>query len=239
MKSQRDEARIPGQSGKKSGAELVSAIRADIISHALKPGQQLHEEELGEKYGVSRTPIREAFLRLEQEGLVKIFPHRGVQISELTEQDIEEIIEIRMELEAMAARVAALKMTLEQHKELKKIEKILDLAANSDNSVLSFEADTRLHDLILLAAGNSRAYTIIKSLNSQIMRIRFLTGHRPGRIATSVAEQKEVIRTLLARDPLKAERAMRVHLLNARTQLLPKSDMDSKFQEVLRKSNMV
>lgn len=223
---------------KTSGAELLSAIRADIISQVLRPGQQVHEEELGKKYGVSRTPIREAFLRLEQEGLVKILPHKGIQISELTNQDIEEIIEIRLVLETSAAKAAAIRVTPEQCEKLREIDKQLDIAAHSRNSVLSFEADSRLHSVVMEAAGNSRVHKIIKSLNSQIMRVRFLGGHRPGRIATSVVEQKLIIRTLIAHDPEKAEKAMRAHLLSAKALLLPSSEMESKFEEMLKKSEM-
>ncbi|MDG7001464.1 MAG: FCD domain-containing protein, partial [Nitrososphaerota archaeon] len=141
---------------------------------------------------------------------------------------------IRVELEASATRVAAVKMTEEQFVELKEIERQLDIAARSEDSVLSFEADTRLHNLIMVAAGNTRAHGIIRSLNGQIMRIRFLTGHRSGRIARSAMEQKEVIRALLARDAENAEKAMRAHLLNAKAQLRPLSNMENKFEEMLR-----
>lgn len=216
--------------------KIFQTLRADIISQKLKPGQAVREEDLANRFGVSRTPIREMLLRLEYEDLVKLVPNRGVFVSELMSKDIEEVIEIRLTLETTAARMAASKLTEQHISELNNISEELDVAVELQDSILSFGADSRLHNLILEAAGNHRAHKIINNLMGQIHRIRFISGHKPGRINTTTSEQKEIIRALLNKDPAKAEEAMRIHLLNTKELLLPSSEMERKFEEFVRNS---
>ncbi len=233
MKKKSAETADTGQSSKD---KIYQSLRADIISHRLKPGQAIREDELADRFGISRTPVREILRKLEQEDLVKVIPNRGVFVSELTDKDIEEVLEIRLALETAAARSAATKLTDEHRKELKEIRKQLDSAVKLKDSVLSFEADTRLHGMILQAAGNKRAHRIINNLMGQIHRIRFISGHKPGRIDTTVKEHKEIVQALLNADPDKAEDAMRRHLNSTREILLPSSDIDKKFEEFVRSS---
>lgn len=225
--------------GAQSKEKIYQSLRTDIISHRLRPGQAIREDELAERFGISRTPVREMLRRLEHEDLVKVIPNRGVFVSELTAEDIEEVLEIRMALETAAARAAAAKLTEEQKKELKEIKKQLDSAVKLQDSVISFEADTRLHGLILQAAGNKRAHRIINNLMGQIHRIRFISGHKPGRINTTVNEHKEIVQALLDMNPEKAEEAMRKHLLSTREILLPPSDIDKKFEDFVRGSSSI
>lgn len=225
--------------GAQSKEKIYQSLRADIISHRLRPGQAIREDELAERFGISRTPVREMLRRLEHEDLVKVIPNRGVFVSELTAEDIVEVLEIRMALETAAARAAAAKLTEEQKKELKEIKIQLDSAVKLQDSVISFEADTRLHGLILQAAGNKRAHRIINNLMGQIHRIRFISGHKPGRINTTVNEHKEIVQALLDMNPEKAEEAMRKHLLSTREILLPPSDIDKKFEDFVRGSSSI
>ncbi len=217
-------------------AAVLNAIKIDIISQNLKPGQLVHEDELATKYGISRTPIREILRMLEHEDLVRLIPKVGIFISELTAKDIEEVLEIRTSLEPAAARAAAVKATGEQLRDFKKIDDQLALAVEKQDSVISFEADRRLHDLILIAAGNERSRKIISSLMGQIYRIRFISRHKPGRIETTVAEHKKIVSAILNRLPEEAEKAMRAHLANTWKLLLPSSEMEAQLESLVRKS---
>jgi len=219
-----------------SKERILQVLRADIISQKLKPGQAIREDEIAERFGISRTPIREVLRKLEQEDLVKVVPNRGVFVSELTPKDIEEVLDIRMAIESAAARAAAVKMTDQSLMELKEVGKQLDVALELQDSIMSFETDSRLHNLILVAAGNKRAHRIIINLMGQIHRIRFISGHKPGRIETTVNEHKRIVQALIEMDPDKSETAMREHLLHTREILLPSSDMDKKFEEFVRNS---
>lgn len=216
-----------------SKEKIYGSIRMDIISHKLRPGQAVSEEGLAKAYGVSRTPIREILRRLEQEDLIKIIPNKGIFVFELTNRDIEEVLEIRLILETAAARVAASKMTDKEIKELEEIEDLMDRAVKDEDSVLSFAADEKLHDLILLTAGNMRVRKILHNLMGQILRIRFISGHKPGRIITTVEEHRKIIRALKNGDPYDAEEKTKTHLMNTMELLLPSQDMDNKFQKLL------
>ncbi len=216
--------------------KIFQSLKADIFSQHLKPGQTIREEELAEKYEISRTPIREMLRRLEQEDLVRIVPNIGVYVSELTPKDIEEVLELRICLETAGARLAASKITEQQQEQLEEIGKQLDLAAEKQDSIASFDADTKLHDLIMVAAGNSRARRILNNLLGQIHRIRFISGHKPGRMNTTIAEHKILVAALMSHDPDKAAEAMHTHLLNTKDLLLPQSDLDAKFETFVRSS---
>lgn len=216
--------------------KVFQAIRADIISQHLKPGQAIHEDELASQYGISRTPIREILRMLEHEDLVRIVPHSGAVVAELTANDIAEVLEIRMWLEPAAARSAAVKATDGQIAEFKSIGRQLDVALEKLDSLLSFDADGKLHNLILIAAGNRRSRRIINNLMGQIHRIRFISGHKPGRIETTVREHKQIVEAIIKRLPEKAEEAMRIHIVNTRDLLLPSSEMEERFENLLRDS---
>jgi len=222
--------------GPRTKERILQELRADIISQQLRPGQAIREDELAQRYGISRTPIREMLRKLEQEDLVKIVPNKGVIVSELTSHDIEEILDIRLSLETTAARMAAVNVSSAQLTELKEIDRLLDQAVELQDSIISVETDAKLHNLILVAAGNTRAQKIIMNLMSQILRVRFVSAHKPGRIETTVTEHKDIVRALLGKDPEKAEEAMRIHLTNTKELLLPSSEIDRKFEEFIRHS---
>lgn len=210
---------------------IYQSIRLDIISHKLKPGQIVTEDELAKKYNVSRTPIREILRKLEYEDLIKISKKR-ILIYELTDKDIEEVLHIRMILETAATRAAAKHITNEQIIELEKIEAQIVKAINAEDSLLSFETE-RLHDFIITTAGNMRVRKILYNLMGQIMRIRYISGHKPGRIKTTGEEHKRIIDAIKKRDANAAEEKMKEHLLSTRELLLPSEDMDVKFRKVL------
>ncbi len=236
MKSKEKKQAATGSERLRIKDKIFQSLRADIISQHLKPGQTVREDELAQKYGISRTPIREMLRRLEQEDLVKIVPNVGVYVSELTPRDIEEVLDLRICLESAAARSAASKITEEQMEQLREIGRQLDVAIEKQDSIISFEADTRLHDLIMVAAGNARARRLLNNLLGQIHRIRFISGHKPGRMNTTIAEHKEIIAALSDHDPDRAEQAMHIHLVKTKELLLPQSDLDAKFESFVRSS---
>src|SRR5512142_244050 len=90
---------------------ILETIRDAIISGALKPGEKVAEPELAERYGISRTPIREAFRQLESEGYLTVIPRRGAVVSEFSQKDVEDFYAIKSILEGYAARQACIKLT--------------------------------------------------------------------------------------------------------------------------------
>jgi DNA-binding GntR family transcriptional regulator len=178
---------------------------------------------------ISRTPVREIFRKLENDGLVKNIPYKGTYVSDLKKEDIEEILDIRYALESFAARCTAEKLDKEGAKKFSELEEQFKLANETHNSVLSFETDTKLHELILNISGNARIRSIITNLLGQIHRIRFISGHLEGRIETTVKEHLEIIKAIKKKDPELAEKKMQIHIGNTKKLLLKSSKIDELF----------
>lgn len=195
-------------------------IKEMILSHQLHPGDVISEQMLADELQVSRTPVREALLTLENEGLVKIVPMRGVFVTDITIRDVLEIYEIREALECLAVRKAAL---VEDQSLLDSLAAVLE-AAGQDIRQHSyhrlFEADIDLHRFILDAARNTRLSQMADLLRDQIHRVRVLSPRVEGRIEATIAEHLAVIAALRQRDPDLAEQKLREHLRNARDNMV-------------------
>lgn len=224
-----------GHRNKSMKEEVYQELRLNIISHRLQAGQPITEEEIVRKYSISRTPVREIFRKLEHDGLVKNIPFKGTYVADLSKEDIEEILDIRYTLESFAAKLAAQKITDEEIKEIIELESQFQTAAKTNNGMLSFETDTKLHELILNIAGNKRINSIITNLVQQIYRIRFISGHIEGRIETTVKEHLEIIKAIKKRDPKLAEAKMQTHIGNTKKLLLKSSMIEEQLKSL---SNM-
>ena len=209
--------------------KIYLQLKLDIISHKLRAGQSITEEKIVNEYLISRTPVREIFRKLENDGLVKNIPYKGTYVSDLKKEDIEEILDIRYALESFAARCTAEKLDKEGAKKFSELEEQFKLANETHNSVLSFETDTKLHELILNISGNARIRSIITNLLGQIHRIRFISGHLEGRIETTVKEHLEIIKAIKKKDPELAEKKMQIHIGNTKKLLLKSSKIDELF----------
>lgn len=209
--------------------KIYMQLKNDIISQRLREGQQVTEEEIVKRFNISRTPVREIFRKLEHDGLVKNIPYKGTYVSDLKREDIEEILEIRYALESFAAKCAAEKVDKEGIKKLTELESQFKIAVKTQNSVLSFEMDTKLHELILEIAGNNRIHNIITNLVGQIHRIRFISGHMPGRMNTTANEHFEIIKAIKKKDPELAQTTMQIHIANTKSLLLQPSHMEEQF----------
>ena len=219
-----------------SKEKIFQQLRADIISRHLKPGQAIREVELAQKYDMSRTPIREILWRLEQEDLVRIVPTRGAFVSDLTAKDIAEVFEIRLSLECPAARRAAKRMNDEYLTQLFEIKSQLETAATLQDSLTLFKADSQLHKLIFVVAGNTRAHRIMRNLMGQVLRVSLMSTPSPERINSAVNEGKRIVEALVEGNQDSAREAMRLHLDRTMEGLLPLSDIDRKFEEFMRSS---
>jgi DNA-binding GntR family transcriptional regulator len=187
-------------------------LREAIIELRLRPGEPLREASLAEQLGVSKTPLREAFARLEQEGLVETTSFKGAVVTGYSERDLTEIYELRALLEGAAARAAAEDATGET------LEGLRDLVARSralrDAGDVAALADLLGEfDVIVYAqVTNERIAALIDNLRAHLTRIGKLTEAIPGRVEASVEEHAAIVDAIVARDPDDAERLMRVHI---------------------------
>lgn len=151
---------------------VFNTLRRAILKGELKPGERLMEIALAEKLGVSRTPIREAMRKLELEGLVVMIPRRGAQVANITEKDLNDVLEVRIALEKMAIEKACQLITEEELEELEKTAKKFEKVIDEENVVKLAEADEAFHDVIYKASGNVRLNQVLNNLREQIYRYR-------------------------------------------------------------------
>jgi len=187
-------------------------LREAIIELRLRPGEPLREAALAEQLGVSKTPLREAFARLEQEGLVETTSFKGAVVTGYSSRDLEEIYELRALLEGAAARAAAERST---DVALRELQEVVDQSrALRDAGELAGLAELlgRFDIIVYAQVSNERIAALIDNLRAHLMRIGKLTEAIPGRVAASVEEHAAIVDAIRARDPDEAERLIRVHI---------------------------
>lgn len=190
-------------------------VHRAILDAKLPVGSALSEYRLAEEIGVSRTPVREALKRLEQDGLVHSIPRRGTFVADLTARGIVEIYEVRSQLEGFAARVAAERMDRAEVKRLiAELDRVQKRSDNSDPKAAQ-EHDIHVHKGIVAAASNDRLTQILATLDDQVYRIRRRAMANSSRLPTTLAEHRRILGAILDHDPEAAERAMREHLQSA------------------------
>ena len=192
--------------------DAYETLRDGIVAGELAPNQHLVEQELAERYAVSRATVRTALVRLEQDGLVVRERNRGARVRLVSEREAIEILEARAALESIAARYAALKATDDDIAELRgitgemqRLHELGDLLAMSD-------CNARLHRRILELSGHETVRRLTAMLNSQMVRFQYRTVLAPGRPQRSLAEHGAIVDAIAAHDGAAAEEAMRTHL---------------------------
>ena len=186
-------------------------VRA-IVELELEPGRQLRERQLAEQMGVSKTPIREAIVRLEKEGLVTVAPYRGAIVRGYSHSDVREIYELRELLEGFCARRAAMQINESDETDLRanvrRSRALLDQGETDDIPALFDEFDRILYRQ---AAGH-RIGGLLVELDLHLERLGNLTVGVPGRLDASVRQHEEIVTAITKRDPGGAEAACREHI---------------------------
>lgn len=151
---------------------VFNTLRQAILRGELKPGERLMEIALSNRLGVSRTPVREAIRMLELEGLVIMIPRKGAQVAQITEQDMTDVLEVRLGLEELAVRFACERITDEELEKLgEAVQEFEKSITNADLSALA-EADVKFHEIIYQATHNQRLVQIINNIREQMYRYR-------------------------------------------------------------------
>ena len=151
---------------------VFQTLRNAIITGELQPGERLMETQLGEKLGVSRTPIREAIRKLELEGLVVMVPRKGAQVAQFTEKDIQDVLEVRAALEALAAKLACKRMDDRSFLKLQLAIAEYSYAAKNKDLETMIEKDVEFHDIICEATQNDKLIQLFTNLKEQVNRYR-------------------------------------------------------------------
>ncbi len=195
---------------------VFTTLRHQILKGDLKPGERLMEIALANKLGVSRTPIREAIRKLENEGLVVMIPRRGAHVAEITQQELNDVLEVRKTLEVLAIRRAIEYMTVKDIRELRAAEEAFAILVEKKNAELIRlgEADEHFHDIIYRGTNNRRLIQILNNLREQMYRFRVEYLKDPDIRQTLVREHDAIVRAVEERDPDEAVRMMKLHIDN-------------------------
>lgn len=190
--------------------QTYQIIKDLILSDRLPSGVTISENHLARNLGISRSPLREAMVRLEREGFVEFTPWKGVKVVALTPSYVQEIYQVRAALEGMAAFLAAPKLTDE---DLTELERQVQLATREGSDQAAHDAaEIAVHSLCPTRSGNSRLCEMAINMLDHMTRIRRHGGTIPGHLEASYREHLELLLALQTRDPEKAERAIRAHL---------------------------
>jgi DNA-binding GntR family transcriptional regulator len=195
-------------------------VRDQIIHLGFKPGEYINDAQIAEKLSVSRTPVREAFHRLEKEGLLVNEARKGWRVYMLDLEDIEDIFELKIAVEGMLVRKAAECTDTSLRKDLAEALAEMRTAVREDDPDAWLQSDIHLHNILFLMANNERAEQIVRNLNDQWHRIRLGYAALQGRTEKSVGEHEAFVHSVLAGDAAKAEQQMREHLGRVRDDLV-------------------
>ena len=197
--------------------QTYDIIKNMIIVREIEPGKKINEEQLAKEIQVSRTPIREALCRLENEGIVKIIPRRGAFVADLTEINVSEILLIREVLEGLVARLAAENMDEKTLEKLwKALEKVSTTPEKNRDLINYTRSEVNFHALLLSATNNQMLKNMMEIVNAHLQIIRLRTVVIPERAQKTVKEHQQILKAIENRDASAAEELMRQHVRSVR-----------------------
>lgn len=195
--------------------QLFQAIKEAILTNKYRPGEELQIDKLATEYGVSTTPVREALVRLEGIGLVRLIPNRGAQVTLITPADVHHIWEVRRLLEPYAARTAAERCSAEELDALE--EKLQRVLARPEEFSLYTESDLELHGLLVKHLTNNVLKDILDRVKMSSLRMRYFAEEniptlRQEVIQEATREHLSIVAALRARNADQAEKEVYRHL---------------------------
>ena len=208
---------------------VFNTLRQAILKGELKPGERLMEIALAEKLGVSRTPIREAMRKLELEGLVVMIPRRGAQVANITEKDLNDVLEVA--LENVAIEKACTRMSEEDMGRLWLAAKEFEHTMAEGNLVRLAEADVVFHEIIYRASDNKRLNQVLNNLREQIYRYRVEYLKEEETRNVLVKEHEELTKAIRQRDVKKAQEISFRHIENQRRAIIQSIEAEEAGKE--------
>lgn len=193
--------------------ELVyEELKRQILVGEIAPGTRMMEIELADDMGVSRTPIREAIRKLEKEGLVTIEPRRGAYASNISVKDMLDILEVRQDLEGMAAAMAAKKVTEEEKQAFTQANDAYKEAVMSGNTEEIIKYDELFHQLIVNYSGNKTLTQLLSQVQELALRFRYIYYDDFSRYKKMPMEHEEIEEAILSGDAQKARIVAEEHV---------------------------
>ena len=192
-------------------ATIYQTLRTDIVQMRLMPGVRLSENELGLRFGTSRTPVREAILRLVDEGLIEVRPQRGSFVSRISLQAVKRARFVRSALELAIIRQAATHGVPDTAMVAAE-RAIADQQAAGNDPLLFKDADDAFHRVFADAIGFGDLWSVVESQKAQFDRIRLLGLPDVTPVDLLIGQHRAILDAVRAQDPETAENALRAHL---------------------------
>ncbi len=191
--------------------KIAETIRGYILKGTLRSGERLTEPSLSKLLGISRTPIREALRLLEIEGFVEIIPRRGAVVTTITDKDIDEIFELKIHLEALAAKNSANTMTDQDITRLKNINNKIRSLIGTNNISQLVKLNSEFHNAFMQKCNNGRLLKFLESISLQFKMATAYSFSVTGRIKEVVREHEMLIEAFEKRDLDEVERIVKLH----------------------------
>lgn len=210
---------------------VYDKLKADIMDLVLEPGRFISEKEVIEMLKVSRTPIREAFVKLAQEELIETIPQRGSFISHIDMDIVEESRYVRETMESAIVRLACEQLRAEQVLQLQNLIALQELCVEEKNYKRLFELDEEFHKTIIIGCGKYRTWKLLQELGAHYHRVRMLRLAANDDWHIILNQHRAIVKAIREKDPDMAEKIMHEHLNRVR---LEKDELKEKYPAYFR-----
>ncbi|MEM9629923.1 MAG: GntR family transcriptional regulator [Pseudomonadota bacterium] len=197
----------------RSAEKLISQIKQDIADGILKPGDQLEEAALSQRFGVSRTPIREAVRSMVDSGLLETRPRKGAFVRTMSAKELLDLFEVAAELEAMACRVAAQNLTQGDIEAIKTGLEACHAAAKNGDALGYSKSNLEFHRAIHRASGNHWLIDQLRQIELHLNAYRSMPYGVRGRLEKSAQEHEDIFNAILEGDGERARILMHDHMM--------------------------
>lgn len=198
---------------------VFNAIESAILNDEYKEGESLNEIKIARELEVSRTPVREALMQLELEGLVKNIPNKGAVVVGVSEKDIEDIYEIRVRIEGLASRLCAEKITDDELKALGRTVDLQEFYLSKNDFEQIRKLDGDFHKIIYEASRSRPLRFMLSNFHNYIKRARDISVQAEGRAEKTVSEHRAILKAIREGDGALAEKLTAEHIVNAESNI--------------------
>ena len=209
--------RIRARRGATTPDLIADTLREEILRGAVAPGEALRQEELAERFGVSRLPVRDALLRLEAQGLVNVYPNRGAFVISLSAEEVREVYDMRVLLEGDMIERAVSRMSPEHWR---RIDTAHAEATRSAGTADWVDGDWLFHRALYEPAARPRQLEMIEQLRGVVARYRVALAALPARTADWLADHDAILQACRARSSVAARKRLESHLRTAADEVL-------------------
>jgi DNA-binding GntR family transcriptional regulator len=192
--------------------EVIRRLRDSILTLQYEPGQRLLERDLCDRFGVSRTVIREALRHLEAEGLVELVPNHGPVVAQVKADDARAVFDSREAVESLAARYFAERATPRQRKRLETALNRVEAAYKGGRLLEEFRAKDEFYNVLLEGCGNAVITSVLRTIHARAQMYRAYAHKAPGRTTELVAELRDMVAAIATGDVEAAQRTAAAHV---------------------------